>query len=531
MPQHLQLQLQRQHQHAVAAAARSDQHAAEPFIPVPDRHSPLDLPPDEFRRLGHDLIERIAQHLESLPDRPITTGDTPSAIRALIGQDPLPSTGQDPGRVLEETTRLLFDHSLFNGHPRFWGYITGSPAPLGILGDVLASAVNPNVGAFVLSPVATELERQTVRWIAELIGFPSDCGGIMVSGGNMANMVGFLAARRAKAPWDIRQLGLRNGSAQLTVYASRETHTWIQKATDLFGLGLDAIRWIDTDDQLRLDVAKLERAIITDRESGHAPFIVIGAAGTVSTGAIDPLGDIADVCKRQDVWFHVDGAYGAPAAVLPDAPADLKALARADSVAVDPHKWLYAPLEAGCALVRDPQHLVDAYSFHPAYYHFSDAGDGETPTNFHELGLQNSRGFRALKVWLGIRQAGRDGYVRMIGDDIALAEAMYRAAEAHPELETFTLGLSIATFRYVPADLTLTGAEREKYLNELNAALVTRLQADGEMFVSNAVINGAYVLRACIVNFRTASFDVEAVPSMVVRAGRALVEENAVARG
>jgi len=247
----------------------------------------------------------------------------------------------------------------------------------------------------------------------------------------------------------------------------------------------------------------------------------------VSTGAIDPLGEVAAICKRHDLWFHVDGAYGAPAAVLPEASPDLKALSLADSVAVDPHKWLYAPLEAGCTLVRNPSHLADAFSFHPAYYHFSDSDDGETPTNFHELGLQNSRGFRALKVWLGLRQAGRDGYIQMIRDDIALTEAMYRAAEAHPELEAFTLGLSIATFRFVPADLTLSGVEREQYLNDLNSALVTRLQADGEFFVSNAVINGSYVLRACIVNFRTSLADVEAVPEMVVRTGRSLMEETA----
>ncbi len=308
-----------------------------------------------------------------------------------------------------------------------------------MLGDLLASAIDPNVGAYVLSPVATELEKQTVRWIAELIGYSSFCGGIMVSGGNMANMVAFLAARRAMATWDVRQQGLRAGT-QLVVYASRETHTWIQKAADLFGLGLDAIRWIETDDQLRMNTEALERAIIADREAGHTPFIVIGTAGSVSTGAIDPLGEIAEICKRHQIWFHVDGAYGAPAACLPEASPDLKALSLADSVAVDPHKWLYAPLEAGCTLVRNSKHLADAFSFHPAYYHFADGGDGETPTNFHEFGLQNSRGFRALKVWLGLRQAGRDGYVKMIRDDIALARAMYRAVEAHPELEAFTLG-------------------------------------------------------------------------------------------
>lgn len=493
---------------------------------MPERTVPLDLTPDQFRAMGHALVDRIARHLDTLPDRKITLGESPSEIRDLLPAGGLASGGTDPETLLDHTAQLLFDHSLFNGHPKFWGYITASPAPLGILGDLLAAGVNPNVGAFVLSPVATELEKQTVRWIADLIGFPAEGGGIMVSGGNMANMVAFLAARRARAPWDVRQLGLRAGG-QLTVYASRETHTWVQKAADLFGLGLDAIRWIDTDDQQRLRPEALEQAIVADRAGGHVPFIAIGTAGSVSTGAIDPLGEIAAVCRRHGLWFHVDGAYGAPAAVLPEAPADLKALSLADSVAVDPHKWLYAPLEAGCTLVRNPAHLSDAFSFHPAYYHFADGGDGEMPTNFHEYGLQNSRGFRALKVWLGLQHAGRDGYVQMIRDDIALTRAMYDAVREHPELEAFTLGLSIATFRYVPQHLDLTGPEREQYLNELNAALVSRLQADGDLFLSNAVINGAYVLRACIVNFRTTLADVRAVPELVVRAGRAVMESGA----
>jgi glutamate/tyrosine decarboxylase-like PLP-dependent enzyme len=491
------------------------------------RRAALDISPEDFRALGHALVEHVARHIETLPDRPVTAGGTPSEIRELLGTDSLREHGREPSELLDETARLLFAHSLFNAHPRFWGYITSSPAPLGMLADMLAAAVNPNVGAFVLSPVATEMERQVVRWIAELLGYPSDCGGVMVSGGNMANMVAFLAARRARTPWDVRTVGLRNGTAQLTAYASKETHTWIHKAADLFGLGLDAIRWIETDERLRMRVDQLEHAIAADIAAGHIPFIVIGTAGSVSTGAIDPLRDIAAVCRRHDIWFHVDGAYGAPAAALPEADEDLKALALGDSVAVDPHKWLYAPLEAGCTLVRDRRHLIDAFSFHPQYYHFDDGGDGEAPTNFHEFSLQNSRGFRALKVWLGLQHAGRDGYVRMIRDDIALAESMYRAVEAHPELEAFTLSLSIATFRYVPADLTLTGAEREQFLNDLNTALITRLQADGELFVSNAVINGSYVMRACIVNFRTTAADVAALPEIVVRTGRAVMGELA----
>jgi glutamate/tyrosine decarboxylase-like PLP-dependent enzyme len=255
--------------------------------------------------------------------------------------------------------------------------------------------VNPNVGAWTLSPAATEIERQAVRWIAELIGFPPACGGLLVSGGNMANFVCFLAARAACATWDVRTTGLSRDGGSLIVYGSTETHTWIQKAADMYGLGTNAIRWIPTDDQQRMDTSALRRQIEEDRRLGHQPFLVVGTAGSVSTGVVDPLAEIAAICREHQLWFHVDGAYGAPAAHAPGAPPSLRALSEADSVAVDPHKWLYAPLEAGRVLVRDPVKLHNAFSYKPAYYHF-----GDHVMNYHDHGPQNSRGFRALKVWL-----------------------------------------------------------------------------------------------------------------------------------
>ena len=477
------------------------------------------MTPDEFRLLGHRLIDELGRFLESLPRRPVTRGETPDDIRQRLGEAALPLTGTPAESLLEEATALLVEHSLFNGHPRFWGYITSSAAPIGVLGDLLASAVNPNVGAWVLSPVASEIEAQTIRWLAELVGYPTDAGGLLVSGGNMANFVGFLAARTHQAPWGLREKGLRAGPGPLAVYVSAETHTWIQKAADLFGLGTDAIRWIETDARRRMDVGALERRIVADVATGHLPFLVVGTAGSVGVGAIDPLGRIADVCRQHRLWFHVDGAYGAPAATLPEAPEELKALREADSLALDPHKWLYAPLEAGCVLVRDRRHLIEAFSFHPEYYNFDLAGE-EAPINYFELGPQNSRGFRALKVWLGLRQVGREGAVQMIRDDIALAQALHTAAESHPELQAFTHGLSIATFRYVPKDLAPGGATVEAYLNDLNRELLNRLQAGGEAFVSNAVIDGTFVLRACIVNFRTTLEDVLALPGIVARIGK-----------
>jgi glutamate/tyrosine decarboxylase-like PLP-dependent enzyme len=271
---------------------------------------------------------------------------------------------------------------------------------------------------------------------------------------------------------------------------------------------------------MRVDA--LEAAIARDRAAGLQPFLVIGTAGTVSTGAIDPLPRLAEICRREGLWFHVDGAYGAPAAALPEAPEDLKALSLADSVAVDPHKWLYAPMEAGCTLVRDARHLSDAFAFHPEYYNFDASGVGDAPTNFHEYGPQNSRGFRALKVWLALRQAGREGYVQSIRDDIALTGLLHRAVSRHPALEPLTLSLSISTFRYAPRG----DRSDVESLNRLNADLVTRLQAGGEAFVSNAVIDGKYALRACIVNFRTRREDVEALPDLVERVGREIASDR-----
>jgi len=482
------------------------------------RRAPLEMTPDEFKAVGHRLVDELAERLAAVPRQPVTRSETPAAVRDVIDAGrPLPREGRDAASLVAAATASLFDHSLFNGHPRFFGYITSSPSPIGMFGDFLAAAVNQNAGAWKLAPLATEIEVQTVRWIAEFIGYPASAGGLLVSGGNMANFVCLLAARAAKAPWNVREDGTRPG--RLIVYASTETHTWIQKAADLSGLGTTAIRWIPVDGDQRMDVTALRDQIVRDRRDGHHPMMVVGTAGTVSTGAIDPLKEIADICREHGVWFHVDGAYGALAAALPDAPADLRAIAVADSVAVDPHKWLYAPVEAGCVLVRDAAALRHAFSYHPAYYHF----DGDV-VNFFDYGPQNSRGFRALKVWLALQQAGRDGYVEMIGDDIRLSRRLHDAVAAHPDFEALTQSLSIATFRYVPEELRATAASPETapLLDDLNQRLLSAIESSGTAFLSNAVVGGKFALRACIVNFHTSSEDVDALPAFIAQLGRRL---------
>jgi glutamate/tyrosine decarboxylase-like PLP-dependent enzyme len=300
------------------------------------------------------------------------------------------------------------------------------------------------------------------------------------------------------------------------VYASTEVHLWLPKAAALFGSGTNSIRWVEVDSALKMNTQKLRKQIIKDIEAGYKPFMVIGTGGTVGTGAIDPLFEIYRICQEFDLWFHVDGAYGAFAAMLPDAPEDLNALQYADSIALDPHKWLYAPIEAGCALVRDKQKLKNTFSYHPSYYKFDEVA-GEQVESFFDYGMQNSRGFRALKVWMGIKQVGKSGYQQMISDDIFLAQEFYRLADEHPELEAVSTNLSITTFRYIPAEY-----KTEEQLNKINIQILTQLQESGEAFVSNAIINGKYVLRACFVNFRSTLKDVEELVDIVVRLGRKL---------
>ena len=485
------------------------------------RKAPIEIAPEEFRRLGYQLVDRIADFLSSLPQRPVTPGESAAVVRQALGSDnKLPDHGTNPQGLLEQAASLVFDHSLFNSHPRFWGYVTSPAAPIGILGDLLAAAANPNVGNWTLAPMATEIEAQSIRWIAELIGYPSHCEGLLVSGGNMANFVGFLVGRANRADWDIRKVGLRHPDANLRVYASSETHTWIQKAADLFGLGTDAISWLPVDSQQRMDTQVLRHRLKEDRARGLMPMLVVGSAGTVSTGAIDPLSEIAAICREHGAWFHADGAYGAFAAAA--VPAEFEGLQEADSVALDPHKWLYSPMEAGCSLIRHAGALRKTFSYHPPYYAFD-----KDVLNYFDLGPQNSRGFRALKVWLALRQAGRSGYVRMISDDMQLAQVLFRNLSDHADLEPLTQGLSITTFRYFPAELKArSDTDRvEAYLNRLNEELLTRLEKSGEAFLSKAMLGNKFALRLCIVNFRTSLGDIEALPEIVARLGHQVDHE------
>lgn len=491
-----------------------------------NRNTSLEINKEQFKNIGYQLVDRIAEFLDTMDDKPVTTGESPQELQKILGVSSLPDNGIPAADIIANATELLMNHSLLNGHPKFMGYITSSPAPIGMFADLLAASVNSNVGANILSPVATEIEKQTVKWLAEFIGVSPEYGGILVSGGNMANFTAFLAARTAKAPKNIKEDGLASTSKKLMVYCSKTTHTWVEKAAILFGHGSNSTRWIPTDSFNRMDNDLLEQAIKKDLKDGHQPFMIVGTAGDVSTGVVDNLQAIAAICKTYNLWFHIDGAYGIPAAVIPELKQMFQGIKEADSIALDPHKWLYSPLEAGCTLVKNPKHLTDTYSSHPEYYNFSKNNDGLVH-NFYEYGLQNSRGFRALKVWMALKQIGKNGYLKTIREDIELSKLLFQLAENHSELEAITQNLSITTLRYVPEGYGDKSDKNEAYLNTLNEALLDVLQQGGEVFLSNAIVQHKYCLRGCIVNFRTSKKDIEEIIGILVREGKKMHQKLA----
>ena len=484
-----------------------------------NRETPIEISKEDFKKIGYNLIDTVSDFIDSIDKMPLTKGESPQALQQILGNSSLPEKGAPPEALLSKTIELMLNHSLFNGHPKFMGYITSSPAPIGMFADFLAAAVNQNVGAQILSPMATEIEKQTVKWLAQFIGLSDNYGGILVSGGNMANFTAFLAARTAKAPKIIKEEGFSNLSKKLITYCSKTTHTWVEKAAILFGHGSKSIRWILTDHMHKMDNDLLEQEIKNDLKEGHQPFMVVGTAGDVSTGIVDNLAAIANLCKKYNLWFHIDGAYGIPAIVVPELKPLFDGVKEADSIALDPHKWLYSPLEAGCTLVKNPKHLTDTFSSHPEYYNFSKSDEGHSQ-NYYEYGLQNSRGFRALKVWMALQQVGRNGYMKMISEDIELSKLLFKLAEKHSELEAMTQNLSITTFRYLPIVEESNNQINQAYLNTLNETLLDALQESGELFLSNAIINDKYCLRGCVVNFRTSKKDIEEIVEIIVREGR-----------
>ncbi len=474
---------------------------------------------EDIKRIGYQVVDLIAEHLTTLPGRPVFC-PLPEALAEEILAESAPHEGSAPETVLANFAARVEPYPFGNGHPRFFGWINSPPEVIGVFAEALAAAMNPSVAGG--NHAAVYVERQVVNWFKTLLGFPPDGMGLLVSGGSMATLTALAVARHvgaARAGLDVRARGLQGHAQRLVIYTGEEGHSCIRKAVELLGLGGDALRVIPSDDQYRMRVPELEAQIRRDLDAGHQPLAVAASAGTVNTGAIDPLAEIAEVCGRHDLWLHVDGAYGGPAILVDRYRAALEPLALADSVALDPHKWLYVPVEAGLVLVRDAAAMRDAFSLVPSYLRTdgSPTGVGGLPW-FSEYGVQQTRGFRALKVWMALKHRGLDGYAAAIERNIALAEHLAARIREHPDLELIASGMSVVCFRYAPPTLR---ADLDR-LDALNKALLEDVQLGGRAFLSSTVLRGRFVLRACIVNPRTAREDVDALLDLICETGARL---------
>jgi aromatic-L-amino-acid decarboxylase len=481
----------------------------------------LDWEPKQARELGERALDIWEELLERLRDLPVTRFEGAGRVREAVTLD-IPEEPMPVDDLVEHLREVVLEHSTYLGHPRFYAYITGAGTVPGAAADLIAAGLNANVGGWRLSPAASEIELHLTRWFARQFGLPEGAGGIIVSGGAMAGFVGLKVARDRKAGWDVRKEGVL-GHPPLVIYASEEVHNVNERAADMLGLGRDAVRLLPTDEEYRLRVDALGPAIEEDLAAGRKPIAAVGSAGTVATGAIDPLEEIAEVCAENNLWFHVDGAYGGPGVFAEELRPLYAGIERADSIAFDPHKWMYTPHSGGCILVRDFEDLPRSFSIHEqASYTFEDKEATGTGVDGIDLGPQFSRGFWALKVWVSLLAHGRKAYARRIAHDVELARYLAERAEERPEFEPVApVTLSIACFRYVPPDL-LEGEGREEYLDQLNERLMTELQMSGKVFPSNAVLKGRFVLRACIVNFRTEAEDMDALLDVASELGAKL---------
>jgi aromatic-L-amino-acid decarboxylase len=474
----------------------------------------FDLSPDEIRRIGYAAADAVAEHREKLVSRPVF-GKV--AGRAPLFEEPVPEDGQPFEQVLAFVREHILSFPMGNSHPRFYGFINATADPVGTAADYLAAAMNPNCWGG--DHAAIHVENRVIAWLSEMLGFPADSEGILVSGGSMANFTALAAARRAMFEGNVREEGL-TGRPLLTVYASDQVHSCVDKAVDLLGIGTNQLRKIPTDDQFRIRTDRLARAVADDRRAGLRPAIVVGNAGTVNTGAIDPLAELAEFCRRESLWFHVDGAYGAMAAISPKLSPLLAGMERADSIAADPHKWLYMPYEAGATLVRDPGRLGAAFRKFPEYLASDPESPFPGPAWFAERGVELSRGFKALKVWMGLKTHGRRAYAAAIENDVRLAHFLAARVVERPEFELLAdTVLSIANFRYRPADRALSEAQ----LDRVNRQIINRLVGDGSFFLAPTVLKGRTALRVAIVNFRTQEEDLTALLDEAARIGREIL--------
>lgn len=478
------------------------------------RQASLDISPEALQELSSRVNELVLEYFSGVSTLPVFPETFAGATLEQVGAT-LPAEGEPLERLINDC-RTIIKNSRHNGHPRFFGYVASPATPPGAFADLIASALNSNVTSWRSGPAATEIERTVVRWLGAMIGYDENARGLLTSGGSMANMTALLIAQRAQTGREAGRKGLWQSASPMTVYASEQVHMSIPKAADVLGLGRDQVRLICCDDQFRLNVSLLRERIAADLQAGLKPFCIVGSAGTTNTGAVDPLSEIADVAKEFGLWFHVDGAYGAPAALDDTKRSLFFGIERADSVSLDPHKWLYAPLDCGCLLFRDEAHARVAFGDEDADYIKVLEQDADESFAFWNYGPELSRRFRALKIWLTLRYYGVRRIAAAISEDNVLAGYLSELVDEAEDFELLAKSqLSICCFRYVPPAMRSqlqagsTPAKIEAELNQLNERIMYAVQRGGRAYLSSATIHGKFALRACITNFRTTRADIK----------------------
>jgi glutamate/tyrosine decarboxylase-like PLP-dependent enzyme len=476
------------------------------------------LDPDDwaaFRALSHRAVDDAVTYMQGVRERPVWQSPPPE-VRAQL-RAPLPLAAQGAERTYDEFVRTVMPYPTGNIHPRFWGWVMGTGTPLTALAEMLAAAMNCNTGDF--DDAASLVEDQVLAWLKELMGFPPAAGGLLVSGGSMANFVGLTVARDARSGADLPRAGLAAAPRPLTAYASSQTHSSVPKAMQILGLGREALRVLPVDDAFALDVRALAAAVSADRREGRRPFCVVANAGTVNTGAMDPFVELADFCRAEGLWLHVDGAFGALAALAPALRGRLAGVERADSLAFDLHKWGYFPLEAGCVLVRDAEAQRRSFVVTADYLAPVPGGIASRSPRLAEHGPQLSRGFRALKIWMGLKEHGVEKIGRLVQQNVDQAAYLAERVRAHGELELLAPApLNVVCFRFV-------GRPPVAEPDALNQRLLVRLHQGGMAVPSHTLVKGAYALRVAITNHRTRRADLDLLVDEVVRLGRALGAE------
>ncbi|HEV7238349.1 MAG TPA: aminotransferase class V-fold PLP-dependent enzyme [Thermoanaerobaculia bacterium] len=493
---------------------------------------PGDLELEEFRRVGYEVIDAIAAYHERLDARPVLPRTTRADVAARF-TDEFAEYGEPAEALLADWRERVAPLLTTIGSPRHFAYVNGSGAMVGVFAEALAAAVNTNAGAWKLGPAATEIERQVLRWIAGFVGYPEDAGGILVSGGTMANFTAILTALRHVAPYDSTPHGLQDRArrGRFLIYMSdHEGHISVTRVADMLNLGRESVRLVPSRADFTIDPEALDRMIGEDRARGDLPFCVVAQLGSVNVGAVDPIDALADICEKHGVWLHGDGAIGLLAAALPETASLFRGLARADSLSFDAHKWLGVPNDCGVVLVRHAERLRRAFSITAPYLREPrDAHDVDF--DFLEYGPQMSRGFRALKVWMVLRFFGAAGVRELIAKNIGLARRLHALVRDHPDFEVLHEPvLSIYSFRFVPHQLG-AAEDAAEWIDRLNCDIAAEIQRSGLALLMTTRIRGRIALRMSICSQRTLEEDIDTTFDAIAAAGRRLAALQPVAVG